>query len=371
MPHIFGIPAGTVLLAFIILEAFETVILPRTAGRELRLIRLTGRIGWALWSFGAQRIHSSSRREAFLSYFAPMQMPLVLGIWALGLIYGFSLILWGMHAPITGPVPYPSFGSYLYLSGTSFFTLGYGDLTPTGSLGRFLCVLESGFGVGFLAIVICYFPVLYGAFSRREVSISLLDARAGTPPAAGEFLRRHSARDDVSAVPQVLREWEQWSAELLEAHLSYPVIAMYRSQHDRESWLSALTMVMDVCALILVGVDGIPDGQAKLTFAMARHAAIDTGLVFNILPSPPETDRLPPADYAALRSVLAEAGIPLRDGADAEQRLKDYRQLYEPYVYALSRRFLMELPPWTAPADAVDNWQTSAWNRETKGELHF
>jgi len=371
MPHILAVLMGVILLAFIVLEAFETIILPRTAARELRLIRLTGRIGWAVWSYCAQRMRSSSRRESFLSYFAPMQMPIVLGIWASGLICGFGLILWGIQAPITGPVPYPSIGNYLYLSGTSFFTLGYGDLTPTRSLGRFFCVIESGFGVGFLAIVICYFPVLYGAFSRREVSISLLDARAGTPPAAAEFLRRHSARDDVAAIPEVLREWEQWSAELLEAHLSYPVIAMYRSQHDRESWLAALTMVMDVCSLILVGVDGIPDGQAKLTFAMARHAAIDTGLVFNVTPIQPENDRLPAADYTSLQNTLSEAGIPLRDGVHAEQRLRDYRQLYEPYVNALSRRFLMELPPWTALPDAVDNWQTSAWNRETKGELHF
>ena len=85
----------------------------------------------------------------------------------------------------------PGFWTDLYLSGTTFFTLGLGDVIPRTGLARALVVAEGGFGFGFLAAIIGYLPVIYNSFSQREVNISLLDSRAGTPPTAGELLRRH------------------------------------------------------------------------------------------------------------------------------------------------------------------------------------
>ncbi len=240
---------------------------------------------------------------------------------------------------------------------------------PETSLGRGVSVLEGGVGLGFLAAIIGYLPVLYQAFSRREVSISMLDQRAGSPPSATELLRRYKENDDLASVTVWLRDWEQWSAELLESHLSYPVLAYYRSQHDRESWLSALTMVLDVCALIIVGVDAVPPAQAKLTFAMARHAIVDISLVFNAEPVTDGIDRLDAATLVQMRSILSTAGIPLRDGPDATSDLTEIRGTYEPFVLALSRRFLFPLPPWAAASDSVDNWQTSAW--QTIDREHF
>ena len=92
-----------------------------------------------------------------------------------------------------------------------------------------MTVIEAGLGFGFLALVIRYLPVLYQAFSRREVNISLLDARAGTPPSASELLRRHSEGDDMRELGQLLADWERWAAELMESHLSYPVLCWFRS----------------------------------------------------------------------------------------------------------------------------------------------
>src|SRR5262249_39624477 len=128
--------------------------------------------------------------------------------------------------------PDNTLGAYLYFSGTTFFTLGYGDVLPTSPLGRGLGVLEAGLGFGFLAVVISYLPVVYQACSRREITISLLDARAGSPPTAGELLRRLGAARELAAAGPLLAEWERWAAELLESHLSYPVLRYYRSQHD-------------------------------------------------------------------------------------------------------------------------------------------
>ena len=116
------------------------------------------------------------------------------------------------------------------------------------AIGRFLVAIESGMGFAFLALVIAYLPALNQSFSRREVSISLLDARAGSPPTASEMFRRHGHDHGMEALRQLLHEWERWSAELLEGHLSYPVLAYFRSQHDNQSWLAALTAILDTCA---------------------------------------------------------------------------------------------------------------------------
>jgi hypothetical protein len=247
------------------------------------------------------------------------------------------------------------------MSGTTLFTLGLGDVTPVGQLGRALVVVEAGIGFGLLAGIISYLPILYQAFSRREVSISTLDARAGSPPCAGELLLRHG--QDMPELGQLLRDWERWSAELLESHLSYPFLAYFRSQHTNQSWLAALTAILDTCGLVITGAGGGPTRQAQLTFAMARHAAVDLAQVFNVSPHAQAADRLPPSGLTALRNMLAEAAVTLSEGAVAEQKLRELRKMYEPYVHALSEYFLLPLPPWFRVTDKPDDWQTSPWEK--------
>ena len=114
----------------------------------------------------------------------------------------------------------PDFATDLYMSGTTFFTLGLGDVSPGTPVARLVTVVEAGTGFGFLAIVISYLPVLYGAFSQREANISLLDARAGSPPSAGELLRRQGERQNAEALGQYLRDWETWSAQLIRCYVT-------------------------------------------------------------------------------------------------------------------------------------------------------
>ena len=114
----------------------------------------------------------------------------------------------------------PDLLSDVYVSGTTLFTLGIGDVLPYSRWARGLIVLEAGMGLGFVAVVIGYFPVLYAAFSRREVNISLLDARAGSPPSAAELMRRHAFEGGPEVLIVLLEDWERWAAELLESHIS-------------------------------------------------------------------------------------------------------------------------------------------------------
>jgi hypothetical protein len=242
------------------------------------------------------------------------------------------------------------------VSGTTLFTLGLGDVTPHSGWVRAVVILESGTGLGLLAVVMGYFPVLYSAFSRREVSISLLDARAGSPPTAAELLKRHSYPGGESALGLLLVEWERWSAELLESHISYPLLCYFRSQHTNQSWISALTAVLDTSALLIAGVQGHEARQAQLTFAMARHALVDLAQIFSLTPVSNQPDRLPRARYDQLYGLLCQSGVSVcRDGHSYE-RLKDMRQLYESYAETLSDYLCMPLPPWIADQPHKDNW---------------
>jgi hypothetical protein len=359
---------GIVIICVVLLDAFETVVLPRRVTRHFRLTAWFYRRTWIPWRAAARRIKTFSRQQGFLGYFGPLSLITLLVFWATTLILGFALVQFGIgeheqlsREPIT-------FGRLVYHSGQTFFTLGYGDILPTSPLARGLSVIEAGMGFAFLGVVIGYLPVVYGSFSRREIQISMLDARAGSPPTASELLVRLAGSSENPAIDQlvldgVLQGWERWSAELLESHISYPVLSFFRSQHSNQSWLGALLTMLDVTSLLLTGIEGIHPGQARLTFAMARHAAVDLAQVVNARYDPQEAERLTDADFDTLRQTLAAAGLKLRAGDDARQKLNKLRSMYEPYVHSTARNLMITLPPWQPPAKTRDNWQSGPWDR--------
>ena len=358
---------GAALILGVLWEGFETIVLPRRVTRRFRLTRFFYRRTWRPWAAMVRSLVPPRRQETWLSYFGPLSLLLLLSVWAGGLITGFALLHWANGSAVVAHNGSSGFLTDLYLSGTTFFTLGLGDVIPRTSTARLLTVVESGMGFGFLALVIGYLPALNQSFARREVSISLLDARAGSPPTASEMLRRHGHERGMEALRQLLHEWERWSAEFLEGHLSYPVLAYFRSQHDNQSWLAALTAILDTCALVMAGVEGACARQAELTFAMARHAVVDLSLVFRTRPQEPRKERLPPEKLAELRDFLTEGGVKLREGEAADRKLAELRWLYEPYVHALGSYFRVSIPPWVAAERQVDNWQASIWERRTAG----
>jgi hypothetical protein len=356
--------SGLLVLFAVLLDALETVVLPRRVRRYFRLTSGFYQLTWKPWAAITRSIKTQGRREAFLGYFGPLSLIFLLALWAAGLIFGFALLQHGTGGHVTTLANgSPGFGLLLYHSGETFFTLGYGDIVPGSGLSRFLAVLEAGLGFAFLGIVVGYLPTIYAAFSRREIEISLLDARAGSPPSAAELLRRYCQCPPYDGLDQIFRAWERWSAEVLESHLSYPVLSFFRSQHNNQSWLAALTTILDATALVIVGVEGIRADQAKMTFAMARHAVVDLAQVVAAAFDPHLSDRLPSAELIRLRQVLSDKGLTLRDGDDAEQRLAALREMYEPYVEAIGRRLLIPLPPWIFPQRNPDNWQVAPWDQ--------
>jgi hypothetical protein len=354
---------GFVLILVILMDAFETVVLPRRIRRNI--FRISARFykkTWRLWTRVGLRIKSPNRREGFLAYYGPISLFPLLGFWALGLILGFACVQYGLGEHLTLANEKITFGKIVYLSGETFFTLGYGDITPNNTTARALAVMEAGMGFAFLGVVIGYLPVVYNSFAAREIEISLLDARAGSPPTAAEFLGRLGCCPEQTVLDEIFRDWERWCADLLSSHISYPVLVFFRSQHPNQSWVSALTAMLDVTSLVMTGVGDIHPDQAKLTFAIARHAAVDLAQVVNAQYSPHDAERLTDADLARLRTDLARHGVALSQDADRKERLGELRLLYEPYLQALSRRLLMPLPPWVHTDHKKDNWQGSPWD---------
>lgn len=354
--------SGIVVIAVVLRDAFETIVLPRRIVRRVRLTNAFYKVTWPPCRAIGSRIPMGNRRDNILSFYGPVSLLLLIVVWALLLVLGFALILFALGPSLNSPEKTADFGTCLYMSGTTFFTLGFGDVVPISGASRLVSVWEGGTGFAMLGLTVSYLPTLYQSFSRREVNISLLDARAGSPPVALELLRRHCTLDKDETLRQFLKDWELWAADILESHLSYPVLAYYRSQHENQSWLSSLTFILDVCALLIATTEETPRRAAELTFAMARHAAVDLSQVFNIKENHlSKTDRLPAQRLAQLQTALQSVNVRLQPAFQAEARLTELRNQYEPYVLALSDYLLMSLPDWLPPSAVEDNWQRTAW----------
>jgi hypothetical protein len=352
--------AGILLLIGVLFDAFQTIILPRRATGRFRITRIFYGLTWRPWAFFANLMHDVRKRETAFSFYGPLSLIFLLVLWAAGLVLGFGLIYRSMGSPFNDGQQKPDFRTDLYVSGTTIFTLGLGDVTPQTRPSRELIILEAGTGFGFLAVVMGYFPVLYGAFSRREVNISLLDARAGSPPTAAELLRRHSYAGAETDLSTLLVEWERWSAELLESHISYPLLCYFRSQHTNQSWIGALTSILDTSALLIAGIRGHEARQAQLTFAMARHAVVDLAQIFSLRPLTNVPDRLPAERYDQMYARLCQTGVSVCRDQRSYERLREMRSLYEGYAEALSQYLRMPLPPWMTDHPHKDNWQAVA-----------
>ena len=369
MPPMISAPgafvAGVAIFLIVIWDAFEAIILPRRVTRKFRLTRAFYKTTWHSWRFVVGLVPARKSQETLLGFYGPISLLLLIGVWAVGLVFGFGLMQYGAGSAVNVAGSHPGFATDVYLSGTTFFTLGLGDVVPRSGLARTLVVVEAGFGFGFLAAIIGYLPFIYGSFSKREVDISLLDSRAGTPPTVGELLRRHSYEGGQEPLRDLLKDWELWCAELMESHLSYPVLAYFRSQHDNQSWVASLTAILDTCALLKVGIEGSCERQADLTFAIARHAVVDLSQVFGTPPRALPVDRLPPANLRLIRDTLAQHGLKLHDGEEADRKLVGLRGMYEPYIYALAAYLNQTLPPWIPQKKGKDNWQTTAWGESS------
>jgi len=347
---------GFLIIIAVLVDAFETIILPRRVNRRIRFARIFYRSFWRLWIKEKKLFKSSNKIKGYLGVFGPLSLIILISIWAIALIFAFALVNFGTQIELS-PHNTRDFITYFNLSGATFFPVGLPDTYPVKELGKFIGIIESGIGFAFLAMVIGYLPVLYQGFSRREVSINLLDSRAGSPPNALYLLQHLSNNEITVELKPLLEKWEQWCAELLETHLSYPVLAYYRSQHDDQSWVAALLMILDASTLVLASKNHKLHSYAKSTFAIARHASADLTQAFFLKPHAPHQERLSKQDLTKIRKILHDSDFSLKDGKYAEEKLVMLRKLYEPNMQALSDYFHMPITTFIIKGDIEETWR--------------
>ena len=340
---------GLVAVLATLLDAFEVVLLPRPVRRRFRVNRYFFRWTWAGWSWMAQRLPDGRRREDFIGVFGPLSMVSLFATWASCLIAGFGLLHWALQQ-WTHSMPIFSMAEAMVVSGDAFFTLGYGDVVPRHTGGRLLVILEAGTGFGFIALTIAYLPVLYQHFSRRDYQLIDLSARAGTPAAANALLQWHAAAGGPAALNQWLREWEIWASDLVESHSAYPMLAFYRSQHEGHSWLTALSVVLETCSLIISSArDGGPP-QAAATYSAAHRVLNVVVSSLDVAPLHSPAQRNADLQSQPAKNAL-EALVPdFIDDAEAVACLSRLKQAYEPSLLALSSYLLMPLQQTLAAA---------------------
>ncbi|HKB18464.1 MAG TPA: potassium channel family protein [Candidatus Dormibacteraeota bacterium] len=356
---------GLLLVGGVLRDAFETIILPRRVS-GVRLSKIFYQLSWKPWRAVARRMPPGDRRETLLSVYGPLSLLVLLVLWGVLLISGFAVLLWA--ANFDGQL---SALNHLYVSGTTFTTLGIGDFVPHTDLARMVTVVEAGTGFGFLAVVISYLPILYQSFSKRETAISMLDEWAGSPPCAGDLFRRAVEAGATDDLRPLINRWEEWAAELLESHLSYQVLSYFRSQHENQSWLAALTAMMDLASAWLAAKAEGRTWSSRRLYAIGRHALGDLSQVLQAAPRFDAPDRITEAELNAIYDDLVRADVGVVDFATFRERLFKLRKGYEPYAIALSNELLMDLPPWLPADGRKDNWETTAWEGSAPGEsLH-
>jgi hypothetical protein len=296
-----------------------------------------------------RRFAEPEPRLTFLSIFGPLSVMLLLMLWGAVVIVAFALIYYGLGSQfqaVDGPV---NFGTLLYMSGSTFLTLGLGDISSPHPFDRLLIIAEAATGYVFLSLIITYMPLLDQAYAAREVGSLLIGSRAGSPPGAIRLLHRYTRAEHDDILRGNLREAERWMAETIQSHLSHPVVSFYRAQHFGQSWLVSLTTMLDTCALLIVSGRGLPREQARLTYGMGLRLLADLARALGVPVAPPVRWRLTADDLPNLRAALDAAGIPLTLGPDEGATLLLLSQRYDVYLHALSSWLMISLPGWISP----------------------
>jgi hypothetical protein len=355
-----AIIVGIGLLALALTDVFNTLVLARRTRHVFRIARAYYRYTWEPFAAIAKYITSPLRREGFLGVYGPGSLLLLLGLWSVSLIFAFAMLQWAAHMKPAGLES--SFLTDLYFSATTLFTLSTGD--PENATSRIIAVIEGGIGLGCLGLVVGYLPVLYQSFSARELTITLMDARAGSPPSAGSLLENITS---ATRLEQQLATWETWTAQVLENHLSFPMLAYFRSQHPNQSWLTALVAIADLSAVAAVSAGGALRRQAELTLAMTRHALADVTVVFALEENSTQVrdrERLSKERYRVLRRRAASNPALQRANQLSYPALAQKRAMYEPLAFALSEYFLMSLPDWLGDDASRHNWSVPVTERD-------
>jgi hypothetical protein len=353
------------LLGVLLVEYFVVFLLPRRVKRDPALARGLLRSMWIPWRATASRLPPLAA-DTMLGVYGPLGLLTVLGTLSLGVVLCFAGLHWAVSTDLGGAHP-SSFGHYLYYSAGTFVSASTPE-APQDAIGKVLQIAGATGGFAVLFIAIGYLPALFQAFSGRETAVSRLDARAGSPPCAATLLERSGMHGGWRELNEYLREWEPWAAELMETHLSYPILGYFRSQHVNQNWLAALTTVVDASAYAVAYGPKERTGAAELTFRVGRHSLADLAYAFTrrrgAEPALPAEGRLTPDGLAELHELLEGSGLHSEPDPEAAERLNELRSSYEPFAVGIAHQLALRLPAWLPEGEVRENWRASTGHHD-------
>ncbi len=338
-----GAAVGLITVLSTLMSVVTSLVLPRLG--TSRVQNYAGRGTIKVFSRISHRFDTYEARDRFLAMQAPIYLIVNLAIWLAALLIGFALMLW----------PFMTTGGFVHaatVSGSSLFTLGFA--TQTGAGPRLLVFCAAAAGLWIVALQIAYLPVLYGAFNRREVLVTMLDSRAGSPAWGPELLARSELVDNVQNLARLYARWEEWAADVAESHASYPVLLWFRSPHPYRSWVLGLLAVMDAAAMQLATQPLTAPSEARAFLRMGymclRDLATVVGITYDHDPKPADPIQLTEDNYQDAIHHLEHVGWKMQRGAaESWVHFRGWRVNYESLAYRIADA--VNAPPalWAGP----------------------
>ena len=330
---------GAFLIWSALRDVFQSVIVPRAVDRRFRLSFYLNRMLWKLWPAMGWHIKNDDRREDFLATFAPFALVATLFTWVLVLVVGYGLLFFALHDQLR-PQPV-NLWQALYFAGTTMLTIGFGDYVGNTGLSRALSLAAGASGLSVVAVVTAYLFAVFGSFQRREVFVTFLGSRSGSPPSGMGLLTVHAFNEILNDLPALFVQGQQWTAEVMESHLAYPILAFFRSSHDYESWPGALGTLLDAATLLLTTTDDGAHGQARIMYWTGRHLVHDFVNYFGLTLR--EGAGIERFEFEQARLRLVELGFKLREEEASWKSFSEMRSAYAPGLAAIAH--FWNIPP--------------------------
>jgi hypothetical protein len=297
-----------------------------------------------IFRFRADLAKNYEQKDNVMAYYAPVSLLTLPIVWLTFILFGFMAMYWAMGVQ--------DLQDAFTLSGSSLLTLGFAD--GDTQLQIVFVFIEAAIGLIMVALIIAYLPTMYGAFSRRETAVALLDVRAGNPPSAVQMILRYHRNHGLDSLHESWKRWEEWFAEVEESHTSLAALVFFRSPQPGHSWVTAAGAVLDTAALTLSVLDIPWDAQAALCVRSGYLALQRIGDFFKI---PYKADPIFPDDQISITreefegtvELLIAAGLPIKEDRDRAWRdFGGWRINYDAVLLALCELTMAPYAPWSS-----------------------
>lgn len=340
---------GAFMVATVFLDLLNTLVATRTHPGRFWLTSVVYRFTWNLNRAIASALPTDRLKTSFLANYAPITLLVLLGAWVIQQIIGFGLIWWGLGG-VSGS---EGIVDSTYYSGVVYFTLGFGEVVPTSTVPRIGALFEAMSGVITTALLIGYLPSLYGAYSERERKLMTLDDGSEGRITPTNLVIARAPGADAAQLIAYFKEWEDWIAGVLETHTAFPMLRLFRSKHDGQSWITALGLISDAalhCQLIRETRDREPywclrrairlfDELTESYDISEYEAAFDAA-------SDPDSSESGESQFRALYDQLEAHGFDLIDYDDGVAASIDLRRRYAPALEFLIDHYVAPRGFW-------------------------